>query len=205
MISCCTTTCDLPLGAKYWDEQYLAKQTGWDLKQISPPLEAYIQQIADKNIRILIAGCGSAYEAEFLFGLGFDSITLVDISEVLVAQLKEKFAETTIEVYHQDIFEHKGSYDLILEQTLFCALDPSLRKRYVSTMSSLLSEKGKLVGLLFDRTFEQQGPHFGGSKEEYIRLFSPYFSLEVIEPCFNSIAPRAGSELFINFSKKNLI
>ena len=95
----------------------------------------------------------------------------------------------------------KGSqiltFDLIIEQTFFCALDPGLRKKYFEKMFSLLKPRAKLVGLLFDCEFEVSPP-FGGSKAEYENYFKDLFKVNVYERCYNSIEPRAGRELFIN-------
>jgi len=104
-LQCCITTCDLPLNADYWNIQYKNNETGWDLKQVSPPLKAYFNQIENKNLAVLIAGCGNAYEAEYLYSLGFENITLVDIAIELVNALKEKFSNTSNKIIHQDIFE----------------------------------------------------------------------------------------------------
>jgi SAM-dependent methyltransferase len=188
--------------AAYWNNRYIAAEIGWDLNGVSPPIQAYVSQLTDKNKSILIAGCGNAYEAEFLFSLGFRQITLVDISNSLVDKLKLKLQHTTINIICQDIFEHFGQYDLILEQTLFCAIDPTLRPNYVLKMHELLNEKGKLVGLLFDKEFNNPFPPFGGNKSEYIELFTPYFNFNTFQACYNSILPRQGTELFINFSIK---
>ena len=95
-----------------------------------------------------------------------------------------------------------GKYDLIVEQTFFCAIDPSLRTVYAEKMAKLLNPKGKLVGLLFDCNFDG-GPPFGGSKTEYITYFEPYFKFNFLEKCYNSISPRAGNELFICLENKN--
>lgn len=204
-LACCVTTCGLPLNADYWNNQYKNNEIGWDLQQASPPLKAYFDQIQNKNISILIAGCGNAYEAEYLYSLGFHNITLIDIAEELVNALKTKFQNTSIKVLHRDIFSHSGQYDLIIEQTLFCAIDPSLRKKYVSKMYELLAEQGKLVGLLFDKEFEKQGPPFGGCKYQYEPFFSPFFTFKTFEECYNSIKSRDGEELFINFIKKETV
>jgi SAM-dependent methyltransferase len=201
-LKCCITTCDLPLNADYWNIQYKNNETGWDLQQVSPPLNAYFNQLKNKNISILIPGCGNAYEAELLYDLGFKNITLIDISENLVSHLKTKFQNTTIKVLNQDIFSHEGEYDLIVEQTLFCAIDPSLRNKYASKMHELLAKDGKLVGLLFDKEFDKQGPPFGGCKCQYEPIFSPFFNFITFEKCYNSIEPRMNQELFINFKKK---
>lgn len=43
---------------------------------------------------------------------------------------------------------------VLMEQTFFCAINPSLRKDYVAKMHELLAPNGKLVGVLFDKEFE---------------------------------------------------
>ena len=89
-----------------------------------------------------------------------------------------------------------------MEQTFFCALDPVLRKKYVEKMADLLKENGKLAGLLFDFELTAEGPPFGGSSEEYLQLFTHYFTSKKLERCYNSIKPRSGRELFFIFEKK---
>ncbi|WP_064197982.1 MULTISPECIES: methyltransferase [Emticicia] len=193
------------LNDQYWSERYEKSQTGWDVGNVSPALKAYFDQLNTQSISILIPGCGNAYEAEYLLQQGFTDITLIDISGVLVqnlqVKLKDYIDKGVCRVIHQDFFEHSGNYDLIVEQTFFCAIDPTLRPKYAEKMSELLKPTGHLVGLLFDREFVD-GPPFGGTKEEYIPYFIPYFDLKTIERCTNSVPPRAGNELFINFLSK---
>ena len=189
------------LSQDYWNNRYEAEQTGWDLKAVSPPLKAYIDQLTDKNISILIPGCGSGYEAEYLAKQGFQSVTVIDFAPLVVEKMKVNLADyQQINIICQDFFAHTGKYDLILEQTFFCSLNPSLRTKYIQKMSELLTTKGKLVGLLFNIQFPNNPP-FGGSKEEYLGLFSDTFKINLLEPCYNSVKPRQGSELFFNFSK----
>jgi SAM-dependent methyltransferase len=193
---------DINLDGQYWNNRYLNNQTGWDIGTSATPLANYIDQLADKNIKILIPGCGNAYEAEYLLAKGFTNITILDISEILVKHLQEKFNDNShITIVLGDFFEHEGEYDLVLEQTFFCAINPTLRQQYATKMAQILKKQGKLVGLLFNKTFEVNPP-FGGDKEEYIPYFEPYFEFKTLEICYNSIAPRVGSELFINFIKK---
>lgn len=190
------------LDDNYWNSRYLNKETGWDLRQVSPPLQAYINQLENKNIAILIPGCGNAYEAQYLAEHGFTNITLIDIAESLVQDLQLKLKKfDTIKILHQDFFNHDGAYDLILEQTFFCALSPNLRTAYVQKMYSLLNPNGKLVGVLFNRNFEADGPPFGGTKEEYVTLFSKDFHLHTLASCYNSFSKRSVTELFVNFRK----
>ena len=94
------------------------------------------------------------------------------------------------------------TYDLIIEQTFFCALQPNLREKYVSKMYDLLSEKGKISGLFFNFPLTEVGPPFGGSYEEYVNLFSEKFTIKTLEPAYNSIKLRTNKELFFTFEKK---
>lgn len=201
---CCTVSCDIPLGQTFWNNQYEANTTGWDLGEVSPPLKEYIDQLTNKDLRILIPGCGSTYEADYLLQQGFTNITVIDIAPTLVAKLKVKHqGNPNINIILGDFFEHKAEYDLVLEQTFFCAINPSLRKGYIVKMNELLSAGGKLVGVLFDREFEHQGPPFGGSKCGYEPMFAQYFDLKTFGPCYNSFVKRRDTELFIILQKKD--
>ena len=189
------------LNKEYWDERYRTGQTGWDIGSISPPLKAFFDTLPDKNIRILIPGGGNSYEAVYLMENGFKDVTVVDISEVVCQQLTEKHALQGLKVVCGDFFEHRGTYDLIVEQTFFCALTPALRPDYLQKMSDLLANEGRLIGLLFNREFVG-GPPFGGSEAEYRTLFQKADFQITVDLNPNSIPPRQGSELFFVAAKR---
>ncbi|TAE80143.1 MAG: SAM-dependent methyltransferase [Bacteroidetes bacterium] len=188
----------------YWENRWQQGQTGWDLAEVSPPIKAYIDANVDVNKAILIPGCGNAHEAEYLLQLGFTNVTVIDIAPLPVLQLKEKLhlaiQQGKLKVLCEDFFTHKGVYDLILEQTFFCAINPSLRTSYATHMHELLKWNGKLVGVLFDKQFDG-GPPFGGTTAEYLTYFTPLFSKVSIIPCINSVLPRMGSEAWIELIK----
>ncbi len=193
----------MKLNSDYWENRYLNNEIGWDTGEITTPLKKYIDQIEDKTIRILIPGCGNGYEFEYLIENGFLNTFVLDYAETPLENLKKRISNhSENQLIRSDFFEHQGQYDLILEQTFFCALDPKLRAKYVKKMHSLLSPKGKLAGLLFQFPLTESGPPFGGSKEEYINLFSAYFEINTLELAYNSIKPRQGNELFFIFTKK---
>lgn len=191
------------LDADYWDKRYQDDSAAWDLGKVSPPLMAYFDQVNDKTVRLLLPGCGNAWEAAYLLHAGFTNITVLDIAPELVLSLKGKFkyAEENLKIVCADFFEFRGKFDLVIEQTFFCALPPELRAAYVSKMYELLLPGGKLVGVLFDRGFEG-GPPFGGTETEYRELFNPYFEIKTMSSCYNSIPPRQGSELFVILEKR---
>lgn len=190
------------MNSMYWSERYQNSDTSWNAKQITTPIKDYIDQLDDKCVRILIPGVGHGHELVYLHEQGFEDVTAVDIAPEPLMYIKNRLVDFPEEKLIQgDFFELTGQFDLILEQTFFCALDPSLRERYVRKVAELLSERGKLVGLLFDFPLEQNTPPFGGSQIEYERLFAKHLNIKKIERAYNSIKPRAGRELFIQIEK----
>lgn len=191
------------LNKEYWESRYKENEVGWDTGAITTPLKEYIDQLENKDTKILIPGAGNGYEFEYLISKGFRNVYVLDIAqqplENIARRVENTFSKNLIE---QDFFEHQEQYDLILEQTFFCALDPKLREKYVEKAYSLLTEHGKLVGLLFQFPLTESGPPFGGSKQEYVKLFSNFFTIKTLEDCYNSIKPRMNNEVFINFIKK---
>lgn len=198
-------TSDVSLDQNYWNNQYVTQATGWDLGAVSPPIKKFIDGIKDKDLKILIPGCGNSYEAEYLLQQGFKNITIIDIAPTLIGNLKNKFKNnTSITIVLGDFFEHQNSYDVIFEQTFFCALQPHLRQKYVAKMHQLLNTNGLVVGLLFNRSFEKSPP-FGGNKAEYEALFKNAFEFLSFDITPISVAPRANSELWIELKKQNRV
>ena len=191
------------LDQSFWNSRWENQQTGWDIGMASPAIATYMEQYPDKKAAILIPGCGNAHEANWLLENGFTHITLIDIAPKAVALLQQRYAKyPEVKVILGDFFEHTGKYDLIIEQTFFCAIDPSLREKYVAQSSALLKPGGKIIGVLFNTAFEKAGPPFGGNTNEYRALFENHFYIKTLENCHNSIKPRSNTEVFINFVKK---
>lgn len=193
----------IELSETFWNNKYLNNKTGWDLGEISNPLKEYFNQVEDKSLRILIPGGGNSYEAEYLFNLGFANVYVVDIAEEPLKRIQKRVPNFPKEnLIHANFFELKGAFDLIIEQTFFCAINPELRAEYAQKTSELLTEKGKLVGLLFDAKLNEDHPPFGGCKQEYEEYFKPYFTIDKMEACYNSSKTRQEMELFIKMIKK---
>jgi len=191
------------LNQDYWNNRYLDKNNPWDVAAPTPPLQRYIDNLKNKDLRILIPGAGFGHEAIYLFQQGFYNTYICDWSEEVLRQIKERHPQFPTEnMICGDFFKMEMEFDLVLEQTFFCAIDPSLRSAYAEKMNSLLSSEGKLVGLLWSENFEKAGPPFGGTAEEYRNTFSPYFDILEMELSPHSIKPRLGRELFVQFSKK---
>ena len=190
------------LNKEYWENRYENNDAIWDIGHISTPLKEYIDQLENKDIKILIPGAGNAYELDYLIENGFHNVFVIDYAQQPIDAIIKRNKALEKHLIKDDFFNHTETYDLIIEQTFFCALNPNLRENYVSKMHNLISEKGKIAGLLFNFPLTEVGPPFGGSYEEYINLFSEKFRIKTLEPAYNSIKPRANKELFFTFEKK---
>ena len=193
----------LLLNKDFWNDKYVASETGWDVGKLTTPLKEYFDQLNNKKVKILIPGCGNAYEGEYLFKNKFSSTFILDYSQQALRNFSNRVPEfSKKQLLNDDFFDTQGKYDIIIEQTFFCAIERNRRRDYFVKMHDLLKPNGKLVGLLFDDSLNENHPPFGGSKDEYKELFDPYFNIKVYETAYNSINSRNGRELFMILIKK---
>ncbi|EMR02120.1 methyltransferase domain-containing protein [Cesiribacter andamanensis] len=182
----------------YWTSRYQQGQTQWDAGAITTPLKTYFDQLEDRSLRILIPGGGSGWEAEYLHRQGFTQVYLLDLSAIPLQKFQERNPDFPAQhLLQADFFALEGQWDLIVEQTFFCALHPSQRPAYARQAARLLKPGGKLVGVLFNVPLNSEHPPFGGEEQEYRAYFEPHFSHVSISSCYNSIKPRAGREVWI--------
>ncbi|MFP9114797.1 methyltransferase [Flavobacterium sp. RHBU_3] len=191
------------LDKNYWENRYQSDDAKWDAKRVTTPIKDLVDSLTDKKAHILVPGAGNGHEFEYLINNGFTNTYMLDIAESplknAIARLPQVEASCFI---LGDFFAHEGQYDIIIEQTFFCALDPALRSEYVAKMHSLLKPGGILAGLLFNFPLTQEGPPFGGSTDEYNTLFGNLFHIKTLQTAQNSIKPRQDRELFFIFEKK---
>ena len=137
-----------------------------------------------------------------MIGLGFKNIHVLDIASQPLIDLKSRIGESSnIHFYQADFFDLDEKFDLILEQTFFCALAPYLRTAYAEKMYQMMNKKGRLVGLLFDLPLNSRPP-YGGHIHEYRTYFEPYFYCNTFQRAYNSYYKRFPKEIFINLVKK---
>jgi len=190
------------LDETYWESRWKSGNTGWDIGYASPALVDFANTYDKKDIKILIPGCGNGYEAEELFKQGYHNVFIIDLAAGAFESFKNRMPEfPESQMILGDFFDHNGQYDLILEQTFFCALDPRNRNAYAEKMIKLLKPGGTLAGLLFDVPLFTDHPPFGGNKTEYLTIFQDLFEIITLERSTKSIPPRAGKELFIELRK----
>ncbi|MBT5405009.1 MAG: hypothetical protein HOL27_03540, partial [Candidatus Marinimicrobia bacterium] len=116
-------------------------------------------------------------------------------------------SDVHIQAIQDDIFSLKQKYantfDYVIEQTCFCAIDPSRRNDYADVVQSILKPGGQLIGLWFplDKTMEEGGPPWATSIDEVKSLFNSGWGIEKEEWPTLSISPRKDREKMIIFKK----
>ena len=196
--------------SQFWEDIYLAGDTGWDLSGPTPIYKNLANKL--KTGSLCIIGCGRGYDAIMFAKKGFQ-VTAVDFAPSAIQALKQMAVESEVEVntLELDIFallpSYQNSFDYVIEQTCFCAIHPSRRKEYEIMVQGILKPNGKLVGLWFplDKHIDEGGPPYGTSVNEVKTIFNNGWEIVKEEFSEHSIKPRKEREKLIIFKKSTNI
>ena len=191
-----------PSDRAFWEGLYQHGEDGWDLGAATPPLVRWTAahpELVDGK-RVLVIGCGRGHDARMLARAGA-KVTAVDFAAEAVAGARALAASegVTMEVLQADLFElpsqpeHAGRYDLCVEHTCFCAIDPARRAEYVEAVRALVVDGGHLLALFYAHG-RPGGPPFTTDDAELERLFPPRFVVEHREIPPDSLERRRGAE-----------
>ena len=192
---------------QYWERCYQSGEMGWDLGEATPIFDNWIENYRTA-LNICVLGAGNGWDA-INFAQRGHAVTAVDFAESAVKNMQDTAKQNNLEIdiRHMNIFDLKEIYtnyfDVVLEYTCFCAINPSKRRDYLDMARHILKSQGELVGLLFpiDKAPEDGGPPFAVQLEPTIKLISEYFFLIKREIPSLSIKPRLGREVFVIFRK----
>ncbi len=185
---------------KFWTNIYQTETPGWEKGHEAVWLPMALPQLKLGPSRVLVLGCGSGHDAAYLAKAGH-KVTAVDISPEAIKGAKEKYGEVkNLSFLQSDLFglprEWEGQFDLILEHTCYCAIDPARRNELVKYWHKLLSEKGQLLGAFFVME-KRDGPPFGGSEWEVKQRLNKRFEFLYWTRWRHSLEGRKGKELVL--------
>lgn len=177
----------------FWESRYRDHVTPWDAGKVPEALREYPSKMP-KGGRVLIPGCGSAYEAGFLAGNGFD-VLAIDFSPAAVDAAKKNLSRFGDIVRLADffVFDFGKPYDVIYERAFLCALPPRMWPQYAPRTAQLLRPGGELAGFFFFKA-TQTGPPFGTTPEALHALLDPCFDLVEDKAVTDSIPVFQGAE-----------
>ena len=196
-----------PTQAEFWDQRYQAGFTPWDAGAVPPALIDFAQRSAP-GPRVLVPGCGSAYEAGWLDARGFN-VTAIDISASAVERARALLGAAVAErvLQQADFFEVAGSFNWIYERAMLAALPPARWAAYASNVHRLLLPAGLLAGFFFvDEGINEprRGPPFAAGERELADLFDGAFERveDVAVPPEQSIDVFAGRERWMVWRRR---
>jgi SAM-dependent methyltransferase len=193
-----------PSNADFWESRYRDRFMPWDAGKVPQALRAHAGRIKT-GARVLIPGCGSAYEAYYLIENGFD-VLAVDFSSAAVELAQRNLGCFADRVKLADYFESDlgGPYDLIYERAFLCALPPRAWGRYPVRAAELLRPGGELAGFFFLKE-TAKGPPFGISAQALQALMNSRFELIEDKAVSDSLPVFEGAERWQVWRKRELI
>lgn len=190
----------------FWEQRYREGRTGWDLGEATPAWERLVALHGIEAGRTLVLGAGRGHDALWFAAKGFE-VTAVDFARSAVDATREAAREQglSVKVQEADLFtlapERIGWFDLVVEHTCFCAIEPERRAEYVEVVSKLVRPGGLFLGVFFWH-LPPGGPPFATPPEVVRPLFEPAFELLRLESNPVSVPARAGTEGWAVFRRR---
>ncbi|MFN0317491.1 MAG: methyltransferase domain-containing protein, partial [Burkholderiales bacterium] len=177
----------------FWETRYANKVMPWDAGKVPRALLDFVPALKE-GTRVLVPGCGSAYEARYMAEHGLD-VLAIDFSPAAVEEAKKHLGRFSSIVQLKDFFEFDFAvpFDVVYERAFLCALPPSMWDRYAARMTQIVKPGGLLAGFFFIAG-APRGPPFGVSKERLDELLAPNFEPMADREVHNSIAVFEGKE-----------
>ena len=178
----------------FWCKRFGNGVTPWDAGTTPAALCDFAQR-QPAPLRTLIPGCGSAWEAAWLAGLGWP-VTALDFSPTAVTKARDVLGDASpVELVCADFFTYRPAQapQLIVERAFLCALPRKLWPEWARHIAELLPAGGLLAGFFF--LCEQlKGPPFGIQGDELEALLQANFERLEDAPVADSIPVFAGRE-----------
>jgi len=145
-----------------WERAYEQEHTPWDLRGVTPPLQALAEAgfLARLELpagaRVAAPGCGRGHDLRVFAGLGY-RVTGFDVVRTVVEESRELLelnrVAGDVHVRCRDVLALAPEFDehfhLVYDYTCLCAIRPHLRKRFAETMATILQPGGWYLGLHF--------------------------------------------------------
>ena len=189
---------------QFWEDIYRQKKSpGWDLGRPTPVFTQWLKENPGRGQSVCVLGAGNGHDAVAFAKRGY-VVTAVDFAPAAVQKLqrKAKRSKVSMEILGQDMFalreEKRHSFDLVLEYTTYCAIDPRRRDEYVSLIVDLLKPEGRLIALFFPMDQDPAiGPPFGVRYPEVRERFGHHFHFAREEWPNHSVKTRRFREYFV--------
>ena len=204
-----------------WESRYQSGDTHWDKGAPAPGLVEFLQEQRElPRGSVAVPGCGFGHDVRAWADFGFNAAGF-DIAPSAIhgaAQLANLWAEShpqnfvapatkfgtavntpafTLSDFLTD--DPPFQFDYVFEHTLFCAINPADRDRYVEALLRWLKPGGTYLAVNYITCDGE--PPFPVSREELWRRFRPEFHL-IDQWIPRSYSNRTGRELMCWWRRK---
>lgn len=169
------------MSQNYWENLYQAGDLRWDKGAASPGLVDFLAARGGlPGETVCVPGGGTGHDAGEWAKAGF-RVYGYDIAPSAVKLSRERAqthgwrGEFRCADFLRD--EPPFPFDWLFEHTLFCAIQPAERELYVQAARRWLKPGGNYLAVNY-LIPDTDGPPFGTTREEVVKWFTPYFSLE---------------------------
>ena len=182
-----------------WNDRYLEDDIPWDQGAASQVALRALELAVGPPARVLVPGCGRAWEVEAIADRGYHAVGLDVAPTALELAAARIGPRTDVELVAGDLLDPPaallGAFDAVVEHTCYCAVGPDHWAAYVAQTARLLRPGGAVAGAFLH--FEGGGPPWGTHPEELRGLFEPTFRLERLETWPEPFAPLGEPQLLV--------
>lgn len=182
--------------ADYWDERYKANDTTFDWFVSFEPLKDVIQPLVKPEHKVLVVGCGNSRLSPQLYDMGIPNITNIDISEVVIGQMRSRYREMDrMEWIKMDVMKMDfpdNSFDLVIDKgTIDSLLCGANSFHNVYQMNKQISRVLKKGGRLISITYGQPDTRIDHFRRRKLRFEVEHRTVD--KPVFSSDASPASN------------
>jgi SAM-dependent methyltransferase len=187
-------------GRDDWERRWAAGDTPWDLGRAPAVLDDLLAGLADGPLCVLVPGAGAGHDA-LAWARAGHVVTAVDVAPTALVRCRESARKAGLAptLLVADLFalpqDLRGAFDVVWEQTCFCAIPPTRRPDYARAMADVLRPRGTLHALLWNHG-RPGGPPHDVRREDAQRVFAPFFEPISLVDVTGSPAGRAGEFLY---------
>lgn len=126
--------------------------------------------------RALVVGCGLGDDAEYVAGVGFDTVAF-DVAETAVRGARRRFPDSAVEYVTADLLDPparwRGAFDLVVETYTVQALPPESRQDAIDGVTAMVGAGGTLIVIAVARDEDDppQGPPWPLTRAE-VEMFA---------------------------------
>jgi SAM-dependent methyltransferase len=183
-----------PADPEFWELRYGARFAPWDAGKVPAQLLDFVRA-SPKPRRVLVPGCGSAWDVRCFAEHGWDVVG-IDFSRLAVEEARRILGPYASRVREADFFAPiaEAPFEVVYERAFLCALPRRLWGDWAKRMAEVVAPNALLAGFFFFDAGERGPPFPLHSQDELHRLLHGAFERIEDAPTPDSIDVFRGKE-----------